>query len=173
MNEVIRAIKTRRSIRKFQPEAPSRELIDAVIEAGLWAPTGINRQDVIIVAVTNRTLRDRLSAANAKIWGRDADPFFGAPVVLVVLAEKGWRNCVYDGSLAMGSMMLAAHSLGLGSCWVHRAKEEFEMPEWQAFLRELGVEGEWEGIGHLVLGYPDGDAPKATERKPNRVFYAE
>ncbi len=173
MNEVIRAIKERRSVRRYKPEAPPKELIDAVIEAGLWAPSGHNRQDVLIVAVTDPAVRAKLSAVNAEIWGSRTDPFYGAPVILIVLAERGWYNADYDGSLALGSMMLAAHSLGLGSCWINRAKEEFDLPEWQEFLRSIGVAGEWKGVGHLALGFPDGETPKTPRRKPNRVFYVE
>ena len=135
----------------------------------------MGRQASITVAVTNKELRDKLSAINCKIggWGEGVDPFYGAPGILIVLAEKDWRNRVYDGSLVMGNMMLAAHSLGLGSIWIHRAKEEFEMPEYQQLLKELGVEGEWEGIGHCAVGYIDGEMPEAAERKPNRVFWVE
>lgn len=125
--------------------------------------------------MTNKELRDKFSAINCKIgcWKEDFDPFYGAPVILIVLAEKDWKNRVYDGSLVLGNMMLAAYSLGLGSIWIHRAKEEFEMPEYQQFLKDLGVEGEWEGIGHCAVGYIDGDMPKAAKRKENRVFWAE
>ena len=119
--------------------------------------------------------RDKLSAANCKIggWKEGFDPFYGAPVVLIVLADKGWVNRVYDGSLVMGNMMLAAHSLGLGSIWIHRAKEEFEAKEWQRLLSDIGVTGDWEGIGHCAVGYIDGDMPMAAKRKDGRVFWVE
>ena len=90
-----------------------------------------------------------------------------------MLAKKDWTNRVYDGSLVMGNMMLAAHALGLGSIWIHRAKQEFEEPEFRQLLRDLGIEGEWEGIGHCAVGYADCEQPKAAERKPGRVFWAE
>ena len=106
-------------------------------------------------------------------WREGFDPFYGAPVVLVVLAKKDWANRVYDGSLVMGNLMLAAHSLGIGSCWIHRAKEEFETEYGRELLNRLGIEGEWEGIGHCVLGYAEGDAPKAAKRKEKRVYYVE
>lgn len=175
MNEIIKAMEERRSIRKFKPEMPKKEDLQQIVEAGLYAANGMGRQATITVAVTNKELRDRLSAINCKIggWNESVDPFYGAPAILIVLAEKDWRNRVYDGSLVMGNMMLAAHSLGLGSIWIHRAKEEFEMPEYQQLLKELGVEGEWEGIGHCAVGYIDGEMPEAAERKPNRVFWAE
>lgn len=175
MNEIIKAMEERRSIRKFKPEMPMKEDLQQIVEAGLYASNGMGRQATITVAVTNKELRDRLSAVNCKIggWDESVDPFYGAPAILIVLAEKDWRNRVYDGSLVMGNMMLAAHSLGLGSIWIHRAKEEFEMPEYQQLLKELGVESEWEGIGHCAVGYIDGEMPEAAERKPNRVFWVE
>ena len=175
MNEIIKAIEERRSIRKFKMDMPDKADIEQIIEAGLYAANGMGKQATITVAVTNKELRDKLSAINCKIggWKEGFDPFYGAPVILIVLADKGWVNRVYDGSLVMGNMMLAAHSMGLGSIWVHRAKEEFEMPEYQQLLKELGVTGEWEGIGHCAIGYVDGDVPKAAKRKDGRVFWAE
>lgn len=175
MNEVLKAMKERRSIRKFTPEMPEREDLERIIEAGLYAPSARGRQAAIVVAVTNKELRDKFAAINCKIGGWDPsfDPFYGAPAILVVLAEKAWANRVYDGSLVMGNMLLAAHSLGLGGIWIHRAKEEFEMAEYKALLKELGVEGEWEGIGHCAVGYIDGENPDPAERKAGRVFWAE
>lgn len=172
MNEVIRAMEGRRSIRAYTDEVPSKEQVEAVVEAGLWAASGMNRQGPIVVAVTNRELRDRLSAMNAEIMGRPGtDPFYGAPVVLVVLAPREQPNRVYDGSLVMGNLMLAAHALGLGSCWIHRAREEFDSPEGREILAELGVKGDYEGIGHCILGYP-AEAPDAKPRREGRVFHA-
>lgn len=175
MNEIIRAMEERRSIRKFKEDMPKKEDLEQIIEAGLYAANGMGKQAVITVAVTNKELRDKLAVANCKIggWKDGFDPFYNAPVILIVLADKNWANRVYDGSLVMGNMMLAAHSLGLGSIWIHRAKEEFEMPEYQQILKELGIEGEWEGIGHCAVGYIDGEMPKAAKRKDNRVFWAE
>ena len=173
MNQVIRAMEERRSIRAYTDEMPSREQIDQVIEAGLWAASGMNTQGPIIVAVTNRELRDRLSRMNAEVMGAtDRDPFYGAPVVLVVLAPRDARNRVYDGSLVMGNLMLAAHALGLGSCWIHRAREEFDTPEGKAILSDLGIEGDYEGIGHCILGYP-AETPAPKPRLDGRVFFAE
>lgn len=173
MNDVIRAMKERRSVRAYTGEVPPRELIDQVVEAGLWAASGMNRQGPIVVAVTDRELRDRLSRMNAEVIGDTSrDPFYGAPVVLVVLAPRDQANRVYDGSLVMGNLMLAAHALGLGSCWIHRAREEFDTPEGRAILAELGVEGDYEGIGHCILGYA-AQVPEAKPRNDGRVFYAE
>ena len=175
MNDMIRAMEERRSIRKFKPDMPAKEDIEQIIEAGLYAANGMGKQATITVAVTNKELRDRLSSTNCQIggWKDGFDPFYGAPVILIVLADKNWANRVYDGSLVMGNMMLAAYSLGLGSIWIHRAKEEFEMPEYQQLLKDLHVEGEWEGIGHCAVGYAEGDLPKTAKRKDGRVFWAE
>lgn len=175
MNEIIKAMEERRSIRKFKAEMPKKEDLAQIIEAGLYAANGRGQQAVITVAVTDPKLRDQLSAANCKIGGfpEGFDPFYGAPAILIVLADKNWPTRVYGGSLVMGNMMLAAHSLGLGSIWIHRAKEEFETEEWKQFLAGLGVEGEWEGIGHCAVGYIDGDVPAAAPRKEGRVFWTE
>ncbi|MEE1196444.1 MAG: nitroreductase [Lachnospiraceae bacterium] len=175
MNEVIKTIKERRSIRKYKPDMIPREAIDQIIEAGLYAASGMNRQAVVTIAVTNKELRDRLSAVNAKIAGmpEGTDPFYGAPVVLIVLGDKSMPTYVYDGSLVMGNMMLAAHSLGLGSRWIHRAKEEFQTEEYKKLLEDLGIQGEYEGIGHCIVGYADGEIPSASERKENRVFFVD
>ena len=174
MNEVLEALRDRRSVRAYTDEMPPRELIDQVVEAGTWAPSGMNLQGPIIVAVTNRELRDRLSRMNAEVMGspEGKDPFYGAPVVLVVLAPRDQANRVYDGSLVMGNLMLAAHALGLGSCWIHRARQEFDSEEGKAILAELGVEGDYEGIGHCILGYP-AEEPAEHPRREGRVFYAE
>ena len=175
MNEVIKALKERRSIRKFKPELPEKTQIDEIIEAGLYAASGMGKQAAITIAVTKKDLRDKIAEDNRKIggWGEGFDPFYGAPVILIVLRDKSCPTSIYDGSLVMGNMMAAAHSLGLGSIWIHRAKEEFEMPEYQDLLKKLGIEGDWEGVGHCAVGYIDGDAPKAADRKENRVFYVE
>ncbi len=174
MNPVMDAMLARRSIRKYKADAVPKELIDQIVTAGTYAASARGHQSTIILAVTNRALRDRLSEMNRKIggWEDGFDPFYGAPAVLVVLAEKDWANRVYDGSLVMGNLMLAAHTLGLGSCWIHRAKEEFESEEGKALLAELGITGEYEGIGHCVLGYPD-EQPTPAPRKENFVFYAD
>ena len=175
MNDIIKAMEERRSIRKFKTDMPKKEDLEQIIEAGLYAANGMGKQAVITVAVTNKELRNKISKANCEIggWQEGFDHFYGAPVILIVLAQKDWVNRVYDGSLVMGNMMLAAHSLGLGSIWIHRAKEEFEQEEWKNLLKDIGVEGEWEGIGHCAVGYIDGDAPKAAPRKDGRVFWAE
>ena len=174
MNEVIKAMIARRSIRKFKPDMVPQDVIYQIIEAGTYAATGKNKQAPIIIAVTNKAVRDELSKVNAKIMGVETDPFYGAPVVLIVLADKNATpTYVYDGSLVMGNMMLAAYSLGIGSCWIHRAKQEFEMPEYKKFLKDLGIEGDYEGIGHCVIGYADCELPAPPPRKANYVYYVK
>ena len=166
MNEIIRAMEERRSIRSFKPEMPPKEVLQQIVEAGLYAASGKGQQAAIVVAVTNKALRDKLAEENRRIAGapEGTDPFYGAPAVLVVLGRKDWPTHVYDGSLVMGNLLLAAHALGLGSIWIHRAKEEFEEPEYQQLLKDLGVEGEWEGIGHCAVGYLNGEAPAPAPR---------
>ena len=171
MNQVLEALKNRRSIRKYKTEQIKDEELNAVLEAGTYAPTAMGKQSPIIIAVTNREMRDRLSAMNAAVMGSQNDPFYGAPVVLVVLADKSVGPYLYDGSLVLGNLMLAAHAEGLGSCWIHRAKEEFESAEGKQILRDLGVEGEYEGIGHCILGYPAAPAAEPKPRKENYVYY--
>ena len=164
---------TRRSVKKYRSTPVPEELIEKIVEAGTYAATGRNLQAPIILAITNGQVRDELRKMNAKFMGmsEDSDPFYGAPVVLVVLADKNVRTHVYDGSLVMGNLMLAAHALGLGSCWIHRAKEEFETEQGKALLASLGVSGEYEGIGHCVIGYADGEEPAAKPRKNDWVYY--
>lgn len=171
MNTVIENMKTRRSVRKFKSEMIAAELIDQIVEAGTFAASGHDRQPWAFVVVTNKEIRDKLSAANASFMDTPIpDPFYGAPVIVAVLTKTSAPTYLYDGSLAIGNMMLAAHTLGVSSCWIHRAKQVFNEPEWKAWLEEIGVEGEYEGIGHLALGYSDGPEPKARPRKEGRIF---
>lgn len=172
MNEVLRCLEARRSVRGYRPDAmPSEELISQVVEAGMYAPTGRGAQSPVIVAVTNKAVRDRLSEMNAEVLGASADPFYGAPVVLIVLADKSRPTYLYDGSLVMGNLMNAAHAVGLGSCWIHRAKEVFASAEGKALLKEWGIDGDYEGIGHCVLGYPVEGQPQ--EAKPRKADYVK
>lgn len=173
MSNLLETMKTRRSIRKFKGEPIPKDILDQIIEAGTYAATGMNMQSPIIVAVTNKEIRDEFSKWNAEIMGKDIDPFYGAPVILIVLAKKERPTAVYDGSLVMGNLMLMAHELGIGSCWIHRAKEEFETERGKEFLKKLGIEGEYEGIGHCALGYVDGEYPAVLPRKEDWVYYVE
>jgi len=174
MNQVLEAIISRRSCKSFKSDPIPQDIVEQVVQAGLYAPSGGNRQPVKILAVTNKETRDQLSRLNSKYdsAGR-IDPFYGAPVVLAVVVEKSIPTALNDGSLALGNMLLAAHSLGIGSCWIHRAREVFEDEEAKALLRSLGLEGDYLGIGHCVLGYPAEPAGAPLPRKENRVFYVD
>ena len=173
MNATIKDMIERRSIRKFKSDAVPQTLIDEVIEAGLYAASGKGKQSPIIVAVTNPDLRAQLSRDNCRIggWKEGFDPFYGAPVILVVLAPKEVHTAVEDGSLVLGNLMLAGHALGLGTIWINRAKEEFEEPAYQEVLEKLGIMGDYIGVGHCALGYADGSLPKPPARRANRVYY--
>lgn len=173
MNAELQALKERRSVRKYKADMVPQELIDQVIDAGLYAASGHGTQEVIIVAVTNKEVRDKLAKMNREILGTNSDSFYGAPVVLVVLGPKSNKLTPYDGSLVMGNLMQAAHAVGLGSCWINRAKEEFASEEGKQLLKEWGIEGEYEGVGHCILGYADRPVPQAAPRKANRVFYVK
>lgn len=156
------------------PTPVEPELIEQIVQAGVYAPTGMGKQSPIILAVTNKEIRDMLSRINARTVERDVeDPFYGAPVVLVVLANKAVNTYIYDGSCVIENMLIAAHSLGLGACWIHRAKEEFESEEGLALLKSLGIEGEYEGVGNVILGYPDGPAHLDVPRKEGYIYYVK
>ena len=172
-NETIENLKTRRAIRAYKDSVPDMELLKQVIEAGTYAPTGMGKQSPVIVAVTDRETRDYISMLNAKVMGSDSDPFYGAPAVLIVLADKDIPTYLYDGSLVMGNLMNAAHAVGLGTCWIHRAKEVFESEEGKALLKKWGIEGNYEGIGNCIIGYPAQEAPQPKPRKPDYVYYVE
>ena len=169
MNAAYDNLLTRRSVRKYKPEQISDEELYAVLEAGMYAPTAMGRQSPLIIAVQDKDDIARLSSLNAQIMGAGSDPFYGAPTVVVVFAQAGNRNGVQDASQVMGNMMNAAHALGLGSCWVNRAHETFELPEGRELLAKWEVEGDWIGVGNCLLGYPDGDLPEAKPRRSGYV----
>lgn len=171
--DAMQNLLTRRSVRQYKEDPIPQDVLERIVEAGTYAATGMGKQSPIIVAVTNRALRDRLSRMNAAVMGGSGDPFYGAPVVLVVLADRSIGTHVYDGSLVMGNLMLAAHAEGVSSCWIHRAKEEFESEEGRQILRGLGIEGNYEGIGHCILGYADGEEPQPKPRKASYVYWAK
>ena len=173
MNETLKVLETRRSCRNFKPDMVKKEDIDAILKAGTYAATGMGKQSPIIIAVTDKSLRDQISDENRKIggWNEGFDPFYGAPVILIVLADKNVSTHVYDGSLVMGNLMNAAESLGVASIWIHRAKEEFESEFGKELLKKLGVEGDYVGIGHCALGYAAEPAKEPTPRKANYVYY--
>lgn len=170
MNKTVSDLINRRSIRRYKPEQITREELETVLEAGKYAPTAKNLQSPIIVALQNKEDIAVLSKLNAAVMGSSADPFYGAPTVLVVLADAANPNAVADGSLVMGNLMNAAYALGLGSCWINRAREVFAADEGKALLKKWGIEGDYIGVGNCILGYPD-EEPIAKPRKENYVFY--
>ena len=169
-NETLQTIRSRRSCRAYEPRQITDAELDAVLEAGTYAASAMGRQSAKIVVVQDAATRAQLTRMNAAVMGTQNDPFYGAPVVLVVLADKSVGTYKYDGSLVMENLMLAANAVGLGSCWIHRAKEEFESEEGRELLRQLGISGDYEGIGHCILGYPAGDIPAEKPRKENWVY---
>ena len=168
-NTVLEALKTRRSIRSYKSEQITDEELQAVLEAGTWAPTGMGYQDPWIVAVQNPSLLKRLSEMNRKVWGKDIDPFYGAPTYVLVFASRPekWANGIADGSLVLGNMMNAAHAIGLGSCWINREREMFDTPEGKQLLKELGLPEDLMGVGALALGSPAAPAKTPKPRKEN------
>ena len=167
MNEAMENLLTRRSIRKYEARQIEDGELMAVLEAGTYAPTARGTQSPLIIAVQDRADRDELSRINARIWGReDFDPFYGAPTVVLVLGQAGNPNGVQDASLVLGNLMNAAHAVGLGSCWINRIRETFELPEGRALLEKWGIEGNWVGVGSCILGYAAGPAPAPAARKP-------
>jgi len=172
MNEVLENIKTRRSIRKFKDIPIEKEKLDLIIEAGTYAPSGKNKQSAIIIAITNKEILDKLAEINRQVINLNKKTMYDAPAVLVVLANKDVSTYVHDGCAVIENMLLAAHSLGVGSCWVHRAKEKFETEEGKEILKSLGIEGNYEGIGHCLLGYPEEEG-HLFPRKENYVYYID
>lgn len=170
MAETLSTLKTRRSCRAYKPEHIEEEKLNAILEAGTYAPTGMGKQSPIILVVKDPEIRAKLTKLNAAAMGMDIDPFYGAPELLVVLANKEMPTYLYDGSLVLGNMMNAAEDLGVASCWIHRAKEEFESEEGKEILKQLGIEGDYEGIGNLILGYAAKPAGNAAPRKANYIY---
>ncbi len=173
MNETLKVLESRRSCRNFKPDMITEEELKAIVKAGTYAATGMGKQSPMIIAVTDKKLRDEISEENRKIggWGEGFDPFYGAPVILIVLAKKDVATHVYDGALVMGNLMNAAESLGVASIWIHRAKEEFESDFGKGILQKLGITEEYEGIGHCALGYAAEPAKEAAPRKSDYVYY--
>ena len=173
MNETLKVLESRRSCRNFKTDMIKKDEIDAILRAGTYAANGRGKQSSIIIAVTDKELRDKISEENRKIggWDEGFDPFYNAPVILIVLADKDVPTYMYDGSLVMGNLMNAAESLGVGSIWIHRAKEEFESEFGKKILEDLGIEGNYEGIGHCALGYAAETAQPAAARKDNYIYY--
>ena len=170
MNESLKTLIERRSCRSYKPDPVPAEILDQILEAGTYAATGMGKQSPIMIAVTDKETRDKLSRMNAAVMGASNDPFYGAPVVIIVLANRAVPTYLYDGSLVMGNLMNAAHALGIASCWIHRAKEEFESAEGKAMLKELGIEGDYKGIGHCILGYAAQESNAPAPRKEKYIY---
>ncbi len=170
MNETMKTLIERRSCRNYKADPIPQDILDQILEAGTYAATGMGKQAPIMIAVTDPKTRDQLSRMNAAVMGASMDPFYGAPVVIVVMANRDVPTYLYDGSLVMGNLMNAAHSLGIASCWIHRAKEEFDSTEGKAILKQLGIEGNYEGIGHCILGYAADEPKPAAPRKANYIY---
>ena len=169
-NEILRALRERRSCRSYKPEQIKDNELQAVLEAGTWAPTGMGRQDPWILAVQNPELLKKISKMNAAFLGVDTDPFYGAPTYVLVFGSDPavWANSVPDGSLVLGNMMNAAYAIGLGSCWINREREMFATDEGKALMQEFGLPEGLIGIGALALGYP---AAPPREPKPRKENY--
>ena len=170
MADTLTTLKTRRSCRAYTSAPVEEEKLSAILEAGTYAATGMGKQSPIILVIRDPEVRAQLTRLNAAAMGMDIDPFYGAPHLLVVLANKAMPTYLYDGSLVMGNMMNAAADLGVASCWIHRAKEEFDSEEGRAILKKLGIEGDYEGIGNLILGYPAKPAAAPAPRKENYIY---
>ena len=170
MNETISCLLNRRSVRAYRPEQIKPAELETILQAGLYAPSAMNLQSSIMLVIQDRETISMLSRLNAMVMGRDTDPFYGAPTVIVVLADKNAPNHVQDASLVMGNLMNAAFSLGVDSCWINRAREVFEMPEARALLREKGISDDYVGVGSCILGYRSGELPAAPPRREGRII---
>lgn len=173
MKDILDTIVSRRSVKKYKRDMPSSDVIEKVIKAGMYAPSGKNKQASIILSITNKQIRDDLSKLLAEIRGVDIDPFYGALVILVVLADKSIPTYIYDGSVVIENMLLEAHSLGLGACWIHHAKELFNTSYGKSLLNSLGIDGEYEGIGSCIVGFSDIELMSPLPRKDNFVYYLD
>ena len=170
-DRAIEVLLTRRSVRRYLDKQVDEEALQTILEAGKYAATGRGLQSPIIVVVQDAGVREQLRRMNAEVMGTpDADPFYGAPTVVIVLADASIYTCVEDASLVLGNMMNAAHAVGVDSCWIHRARQEFESEQGKALLASLGIDGNYIGVGHLILGYRDGELPAPKPRKENYVY---
>ncbi len=168
-NETLKNLRERRSIRRYKKEQITEEQLNAILEAGTYAPTGMGAQSPLILVIQDAAVIAKLSGLNATVMGTDSDPFYGAPTLLVVLANRERSTCVEDGSLVMGNLMNAAHAVGVDSCWIHRAREVFEGDEGRAMLRQWGIPDTYIGVGNCILGYRDCDYPEAKPRKADYI----
>jgi len=170
MNQVTKALTQRRCVRAYQARQVSKEALDNVLQAGIYAPSGNGRQPLRLVVVQDPALLRKLSQMNAAVMGKDTDPLYGAPTAVIVFADGDISTYQADGSLVMGNLMNAAYAEGFGSCWINRAKEMFETAEGKALMAAWGVPEGFVGIGICILGIPAGGPPEAAPRKPGLVI---
>ncbi|WP_407425923.1 nitroreductase [Treponema sp.] len=174
MSDILQTLKERRSCRKYKAELIGQESLDKILEAGTFAASGMGKQSAIIIAITNKEIRDKISELNARVMGRTGfDPFYGAPEIIVVLANKACPTYIYDGSLVTGNMMNEAESLDVATCWIHRAKEVFESDEGKELLKQWGIEGDYEGVANLAVGFADAPKNAPAPRKENYIYYVK
>lgn len=168
--EVLESLKTRRSVRKYLNKPIEEEKLEAIMEAATYAPTGMGKQSPVIVLVKNKETRDKLSRMNAEVMGSNADPFYGAPVVAVVFGNQAAVPTWFDDAcLVAGNLLNAAHAVGVGSCYIYRAKQMFESEEGKALLKEWGLDENYVGVANCILGYADGEVSAAKKRKADYV----
>ena len=173
MKETIQDLTTRRSVKRYQPTQINRADLEKILKAGMNAPSGMGRQSAVMVVVQEPDTVKQLSRMNAEVMGVHTDPFYGAPTVIIVFADKEVPTYKEDGSLVMGNLLNAAHALGLGSCWIHRAKEVFNSAEGKALMKKWGLKDSLEGIGHCILGYGEGPEPAEKPRKDDYIVWAD
>lgn len=173
MGNTLEVIERRISCKKYQDKKVPADIVEKITKAGTFSATGMDKQSPVILVVENKEIRDRISKLNAAVMNAKYDPFYGAPQVLVVLADKSIPTYIYDGSLVMGNMMIAAEELGVGACWIHRAKEVFDSEEGKQILKDAGLVGDYEGIGNLVIGYQEGEKRVKSPRKDGYVVWVK
>lgn len=171
MLETIQDIRTRRSCRKYLPEQVSDEQLNTILEAATWTPTGRGKQSPQMVVVQDAEMLSRLSRLNAQIMGTDSDPMYGAPTAVLVFADASNENGIADASLLMGTLMLAAHAVGVASCWINRGKAMFELPEGREIVKQWGLDSKYDGFAICILGYADeGGIPPVKPRREDYVL---
>ncbi len=172
MNDTLQVLKKRRSVRAYEERPVARALLEEILEAGLYAPTGRDNQKVVMVVVEDPLTLRHLEKMNAQVLGApDAHPFYGAPMAIVVLASTEAPTWLEDASLVMGNLMNAAAALALGSCWIHRGREMFQTEEGRAYLKKWGLDDAYTGVGICILGHIRGQAPEAHARKEGRIIF--
>ena len=171
METALENLLTRRSVRSYQKKEVPEDLLQKITKAGEYAPSGMGRQPCVMVVVRDKELLEKISQMNQAVMGGEGDPFYGAPAVIIVFADKRSGTYLYDGALTMGNLLNAAHAVGVDSCWIHRAKEVFETPEGKELKASWGLDENYEGIGNCILGYREGELPAPAPRKDKFVIW--